>query len=154
MAGIVLDASNPHVGMMLPFIFTLASVPVAFGRMGLGQAAWVKRDRATPEDGWRPTPGSLPQSRFASSSNAINDGFQPTELLLTVVRPHLKTPPAFLHGSARQRELDFTVQTSRGSLILWTGYWREGPAVNRLIADWKTSQVHCRAGTGRQGKKT
>ena len=27
-AGIVLDASNPHVGMMLPFIFTLASVAI------------------------------------------------------------------------------------------------------------------------------
>ena len=28
-AGIVLDASSPHVGMMLPFLFTLASVPLA-----------------------------------------------------------------------------------------------------------------------------
>ena len=28
-----------------------------------------------------------------------------------------------------QRELDFTVRLVRGSLILWTGYWREGLAV-------------------------
>ncbi|MBT1164289.1 MFS transporter [Bifidobacterium felsineum] len=28
-AGVVLDAANPHVGMMLPFLFTLAAVPLA-----------------------------------------------------------------------------------------------------------------------------
>lgn len=37
-AGIVLDASSPHVGMMLPFLFTLASVPLAL-------AGWVLAKR-------------------------------------------------------------------------------------------------------------
>ena len=36
-AGIVLDASNPHVGMMLPFIFTLASVPLALAGWALAK---------------------------------------------------------------------------------------------------------------------
>ena len=36
-AGIVLDASSPHVGMMLPFLFTLASVPLALAGWALAK---------------------------------------------------------------------------------------------------------------------
>ena len=51
--------------------------------MGLGHAAWVKRDRATP-DGWlAASPGSLPQSasRIAPSSEGANNGEDSTSKL-------------------------------------------------------------------------
>ena len=73
-AGIVLDASNLmwhdaaihlHAGVRA----------IGVGRMGLGQAAWVKRDRATP-DGWLALRRGLSlirgssTSRFGSSEGA------------------------------------------------------------------------------------
>ncbi|PJM78726.1 MFS transporter [Bifidobacterium scaligerum] len=39
-AGVVLDAYDPHIGMMLPFLFTLATVPIALAGW------WLARRRA------------------------------------------------------------------------------------------------------------